>query len=116
MRVWDASISVELNALNGYTDVALSVALSSDGTPIVSGSLDNSVRMGAMKSWMSTPNNWIISLPYSKRLLWLPPDLKQVLCHSHHLLTISPAVSASVSFINSKVGAEWAECYVPSAF
>ena len=63
--------------------------------------------------WVSTLDNWIISLPDSQRLLWMPPEINQVLCHSHHL-TISLAASASLSFKNSKVGPKWATCYASS--
>jgi WD40 repeat protein len=43
--VWDASTGVELKELKGHTSSVYSVAFSSDGTRIVSGSDDNSVRV-----------------------------------------------------------------------
>ena len=45
MRVWDASTGAELKVLNGHKKSVLSVAFSTDGTRIVSGSKDNSVRV-----------------------------------------------------------------------
>jgi len=45
VRVWDASIGVELKELKGHTSWVNSVAFSSDGTQIVSGSNDDSVRV-----------------------------------------------------------------------
>jgi WD40 repeat protein len=45
VRVWDASTGAELKKLNGHTDYVRSVAFSSDGTRIVSGSDDKSVRV-----------------------------------------------------------------------
>ena len=43
--MWDASTGVELKTLNGHTNSIGSVAFSSDGTHIVSGSGDGSVRV-----------------------------------------------------------------------
>jgi WD40 repeat protein len=45
VRVWDVSTGKELNVLNGHTESVNSVAFSTDGTYIVSGSSDNSVRV-----------------------------------------------------------------------
>jgi WD40 repeat protein len=45
MRVWDASTGKELKTLNGHIAYVTSVAFSSDGTRIVSGSYDWSVRV-----------------------------------------------------------------------
>jgi WD40 repeat protein len=39
VRVWDASTGAELKELKGHTDWVNSVAFSSDGTQIVSGSM-----------------------------------------------------------------------------
>ena len=43
--MWDALTGMELKELKGHTDVVYSVAFSSDGRQIVSGSADNSVRL-----------------------------------------------------------------------
>ena len=45
MRVWDASTGAELKVLKGHSQSVLSVAFSTDGTRVVSGSKDNSVRV-----------------------------------------------------------------------
>jgi len=45
VRVWDASTGKQLNVLNGHTDLVSSVAFSTDGTRIVSGSRDKLVRV-----------------------------------------------------------------------
>ena len=45
MRVWDASTAAELKSLDGHSRSVYSVAFSSDGTRIVSGSGDKSVRI-----------------------------------------------------------------------
>ncbi|EDR10455.1 uncharacterized protein LACBIDRAFT_385169 [Laccaria bicolor S238N-H82] len=45
VRVWDVSTGTELKVLNGHMDGVSSVAFSTDGTHIVSGSYDKSVRV-----------------------------------------------------------------------
>ena len=45
VQVWDASSGAELKVLNGHTNSIQSVAFSSDGTHIVSGSWDKSVQV-----------------------------------------------------------------------
>ena len=118
MRVWDASTGGELKTLNGHTDSVRSVAFSRDGTRIVSGSEDRSVRVWDMlyhdQHWVSTPDNWIISFPDSQRLMWIPSEIKQVLCYPPSLLKMSLEASASLNFKYSKVGPEWSECCASS--
>ena len=75
----------ELKTPNGHTDPVLSVALSNDGTRIDSGSWDMSVRVWDImyngQHWVSslTLDNWVVSLPGYRRLLWIPLEIKQVL-------------------------------------
>ena len=45
MRVWDAQSGECLRTLEGHSDFVTSVALSGDGTRIVSGSWDKTVRV-----------------------------------------------------------------------
>ncbi|EDR10450.1 mycorrhiza-induced NACHT/WD-repeat protein [Laccaria bicolor S238N-H82] len=45
LKVWDASTGAELKVLNGHMEAVCSVAFSTDGTRIVSGSYDKSVRV-----------------------------------------------------------------------
>ncbi|MBK6669160.1 MAG: hypothetical protein IPG46_05540 [Actinobacteria bacterium] len=45
MRVWDAESGKQLHRLHGHTDSVLSVGFNGDGTHIVSGSNDKTVRV-----------------------------------------------------------------------
>ena len=119
--VWDALTGAEFKVLNGHTGAVSAIAPSSDGTRIASGSADCSVRvwdiMDHDKHWVPTPDNWIISLPYSQHLLCMPPEFNQALCPSPTLLRVSrEGCATTLNFTNSKVGTEWAECYASSAF
>jgi WD40 repeat protein len=70
VRVWDASTGAELKTLNGHTDAVWSVAFSSDGTRIVSGSFDNSVRVwdastGAELKTLNGHTGYVSSVAFS---------------------------------------------------
>jgi hypothetical protein len=152
VRVWDASTGAELTRLNSHTGRVNSVAFSSDGTRIVSGSSDKSVRvwdasmgteLGKLNGhafsvnptmlshivsapdynsvlacdmvyhcnhWTSTIDNWVVGLPHRERLMWVHPQIQEVLCRLPNLLSISPEGSATIDFSHSKIGMEWAEC------
>jgi len=143
--VWDASTGALLMMLNGHTDHVNSVAFSRDDTRIVSGSDDKSVRvwdasMSTLLScsqdgsafkvfdvptpvwnytvhgqhWVSSPEYWIIWLPYRKRLAqWVPPSASDVI-YPHARLVISRETSATIDFTHSKMGPNWAMCYSSS--
>ena len=115
--MWDASTGKELKTFNGHTGHVTSVAFSSDGTHIVSGSSDTSVRMWDLEydglHFLSTPQHWIESLPQQDRLMWVPSEVCGVL-HYPPNLVISRKGSVAVDFRHSKIGTAWAECYTPS--
>jgi WD40 repeat protein len=117
VRIWDASTGAELKRLNGHTDFVCSVAFSSDGTRIVSGSKDKSVRVWALEDdgrhWIVTSQNWIVSPGNQDRLMWVPPEIGDVLHHPHCILVLSCNGSATVDFSRSKIGTEWAGYYTP---
>jgi len=70
VRVWDASTGKELNVLNGHTSSVTSVAFSTDGTRIVSGSEDKSVRVwdastGQEFNVLNGHTHWVNSVAFS---------------------------------------------------
>jgi len=72
--------SVELKALNGHTGSVTSVAFSSDGTKILSGSGDKSVQVWDAinhihATWTCDIDNWVISIPNKDRLMWVPKHI-----------------------------------------
>jgi WD40 repeat protein len=78
VRVWDASTGVELKVLKGHTKWVNSVAFSSDGMQIVSGS-DGSVRVwdastGVELKELKGHTNWVNSVAFSSEgtdCVWL---------------------------------------------
>ena len=102
-----------------------SVAFSSDGTRIVSCPGDGPVLVSDMsidcppvwdysvhgRHWISSPEYWIIWLPYHKCLAhWVPPTFSDII-DPHALLVISREALTVIDFTNSKMGPDWATCY-----
>jgi len=115
VRVWDGKTGEQLRELQGHTGWVHSVAFSSDGNQVVSGSDDCSVRVWADlnldPSWIMNEDGWILS--GKKRLVWMPSTICDVLLHPYNMLTICPNGSATISFMQCKLGTFWHKCYTP---
>ena len=111
--VWDAKRGEQLRKQQGHADFAYSVAFSPDGNRIVSGSGDQSQHMKSSldSSWVVNTNGWILS--DTKHLIWIPPTIHNVLHRPYNTLIVSQNGSATISFVNSKLGCSWHECYTP---
>ena len=128
VRVWDASMGALLHVIQEQTQAFInSVASSSDGTRVVSCPEDESALVSDLsmgcppvwdytihgQHWISSPEYWIIWLPYHKRLAqWVPPCPSDAI-YPHTCLVISRESSATIDFTNSKMGPNWATCYSP---
>ena len=116
--MWDASTGVELKKLKGHTGQVNSVAFSCDGSRIVSGSQDKSVRVWDVSmigcehfDWNLADNNWIISSKGQDHLMWVPQEVDLV--HGFNVLIISRSGFATVDFHRSMIGDDWVHCYTP---
>ena len=118
VRVWNASTSTELTRLNGHTDHVDSLPCSSDGTHIISSFDNNSIPAWNIAQhqhhWMVTSDNWIMWLPYHKRLMTVPPEIREVLHCPHNPLIISRKGPVTIDFVYPQIGTEWVGCYTPS--
>ena len=111
--------------LKGHTGSVSSVAFSSDGTRIVSGSTDNSVRVwdvstgilnnvfigDARFAWHLADSNWIISSQDQNHLMWVPREVN--LITPLNILIMSRSGCAKVDFHQSMIGADWIRSYTP---
>ena len=114
VQVWDALIGVELTSLISHTAPVNPTMVSH----IVSSSDHKSVltwdTVHHSRHWISTIDNWVVGLPNFEHLMWVHPQIKEVLYHPYNILIISSKGSAIVDFTHSKIGMEWAECHTPS--
>ena len=125
--MWDVSTGEELKVLRGHNGLVKSVAFSSDGTKIVSGSNDNSVRVwdvsmitGSCDSYeeieesedVLADNSWILSSQGQDHLMWVPQEAN--LIQDDNILIISPSGCSTVDFDQSRIGVDWVHCYTPS--
>jgi WD40 repeat protein len=116
----------EKHALNSHTSWVNSVAFSSSGSHIVSGSFDNSVVCD--ESLQCQPSHyireviansthglehtgWLLSSHGEGYLMFVPPSEK--LPDDANILTIPHSFVAHVDFTNSRLGPEWRTCYSP---
>ena len=116
--MWDASTGVILRELNGHTNIVNSVAFSSNGTQIVSGSDDNSVRIWDISMIGSehfvcnqADKNWIVSSYGQNHFMWVPQEAN--LLQGFNILIISHLGFATVDFYQSLIGVDWVHCYTP---
>jgi hypothetical protein len=63
--------------------------------------------------WSINDDCWLVSIPDSAPLLWLPAHLRSGLYTPETSMIISSNGTTKVSFDNAKLGIHWAECYTP---
>ena len=111
VQVWNA----ETGEKQGHIDGVRSVAFSSqaDDKEIISGLGDHLplVNLSFDSSWVVNTDGWIVS--DTKRLIWIPLTIHNVLHRPYNTLIISQNGSATISFVNSNLGHSWHECYTP---
>jgi hypothetical protein len=127
VRVWDALTGEEKHVLNGHTDSVNSVAFSSDGSRVVSGSNDKSVRVWGKsmqdrvsrytREKIAQPTHgleftgWLLSPRGGEYIMFVPPGER--LPDDANILTIPHSFIAYVDFTESRLGPEWGSCYSP---
>ena len=122
VRIWTGALRVSREKKQAFVK---SVTSSSDTTCVVSCPEDEPVLVSDMsiecppvwdytvhgQHWVSSPEHWIIWLPYHKRLAhWVPASFSHII-DPHALLVISRETSTIIDFTNSKMGPNWATCY-----
>ena len=116
VRVWNVQTGVLLRELQDHTNGVRSIAFSSDSNNFGDSGLGNHMpqwNLSLDSSWVVNEDGWIIS--DDKHLIWIPQNIRNVLCHPYNTLIISRNGSATISFVNCKLGHLWHECYTPQA-
>ncbi|KAJ7610042.1 hypothetical protein DFH06DRAFT_1246578 [Mycena polygramma] len=134
VRVWDARTGVLVaGPFTGHTQSILAVKFSPDGTHIVSGSTDRTVRVWKVdpikQISTSAPKNspcdnsrelflfdrnsgWIQNRE-GAFLLWIPPWLREGLYLPHNTLVISATGTTKLDLSRFVHGTEWTKCFDP---
>ncbi|KAG9086655.1 hypothetical protein FS749_003493 [Ceratobasidium sp. UAMH 11750] len=119
--------------LRGHTSLVWSVAYSSDGACIVSGSADGTIRIwdactaqmtapplerdshpvNSLTRWSLSEEGWVLT-PELKRLIWVPPHLRDALLYPFNTLMISTRGFVKLDFSRANFGEDWRQCYNPS--
>ncbi|EIN05916.1 WD40 repeat-like protein, partial [Punctularia strigosozonata HHB-11173 SS5] len=118
LRIWDVETRKPVGEpLQGHTDEVNSVAYSSDGSRIVSGSDDVAVRLHArmkasfgLTSWGSVDDGWILG-PNDERLLWVPQHSRWNLWQPASRLFLPSEETTMLDLSRFVHGKRWAECY-----
>jgi WD40 repeat protein len=119
--VWDAVTGQQVGeALRGHEDEVMSVAFSSDGTRIVSGSYDKTIRVwdaatGQVNVGLTTPRRqreWISLGEEETQLyiLWIPHSLRRHTFVSYPCKMVMAALpEVIVQFHNTAWGSNWTQ-------
>jgi hypothetical protein len=98
----------------------MSVALSPDGTRIVSGSDDRIIRVWGLdrqpglnaalaSPWIFNNNGWIST--DTAVLFWVPPGFHSTFPRPPNKLVIGPEATFQVDWSHLFLGDDWAQCY-----
>ncbi|QRW25831.1 Vegetative incompatibility protein HET-E-1 [Rhizoctonia solani] len=112
----------------GHIDHVSSIAISPDGTRIVSGSFDRAIRVwdvdgktssistaSARGAWKLNDEGWAVGLSDSSRLLvWVPHDMRASLILPQTPLLISEKGCLTLDFGNAYIGNSWTELHRPT--
>ncbi|CAE6415401.1 unnamed protein product [Rhizoctonia solani] len=108
IRVWDVGREWK-GVLEGADSIA-SCAASSTQNAISSFPFRPQVT-----SWDIDNDGWVVD-NMSRRLLWIPLDIRPILLHPLNTLLLSTRGSIQLDFSNALMGESWVECYTPSMF
>ncbi|CAE6533278.1 unnamed protein product [Rhizoctonia solani] len=126
--IWDARNGRRvLGPVKWHTSVVNSVAFSPDGTRVVSGSDDCTIRVTDVQAipdldpgsspddfgeWFLREDGWVVN-ESSKLLVWMPPNLRTSLMFPRTKLLISRWGYLRLNFESAHIGTSWAKCYQP---
>jgi WD40 repeat protein len=108
--------------LEGHIGSVSSVAISSDGTRIISGSDDTTIRIWDMyprnldnsnplEDWELSSDGWVTTRD-AQCLLWVPAELRSGLAWPRNTAVIYRYGSLRLNFDGTMMGERWKECYI----
>jgi hypothetical protein len=69
-----------------------------------------SVSQNLQDSWELDEDGWV-TVDGSKRVIWVPPEVRVALLRPHNIAVLSRAGLLSLDFINATIGEDWHQCY-----
>jgi hypothetical protein len=60
--------------------------------------------------WELDQDGWV-TIGGSKRVIWVPPEVRVALLSPHNLAVLSRAGLLRLDFSNAKIGEDWHQCY-----
>jgi hypothetical protein len=61
--------------------------------------------------WVVDDDGWAV-IDGTKRVIWVPPEVRGGLLHPHNIAAISRQGSLRLDFSEVKIGEKWDQCYV----
>ncbi|TFK97759.1 Quino protein amine dehydrogenase [Pterulicium gracile] len=117
VQVWDTVTGEQVGKMDGHDSIVNSVSFLPDGTRIVSGSHDNTVRVFDSTSfWAMDEDGWILPITLAQShpyIFWYPHTLKCTLIHPLCKVLISKFGHTRIDFTKAALGSNWHSVYQP---
>ncbi|CAE7145177.1 unnamed protein product [Rhizoctonia solani] len=118
VHIWDAQTGASIfGPLKGHTKFVKCVAYSPDGAYAASGSQERTIRIWDARvrsdghsnkvDWVLNEDGWVVDAE-SRRLIWVPPDLRKSLMWPRNTALISRDGYVRLNFDGALVGEYWA--------
>ncbi|KAL5633795.1 hypothetical protein ACGC1H_005851 [Rhizoctonia solani] len=121
VHIWDTQTGVSMfGPLIGHSNVVRSVAYSPDSAYIASASEDGTIstwnatiqpNLSPISKWQLNKDGWVVD-GKSRRLIWVPPDLRDCLLFPRNIIRISSDGYVRLDFDSALIEKLWDRCWL----